>query len=437
MRDFGKIVLASIDRVKFRSDFLEKVRQAATNDDEYSTMKNKCATEQRDDTISPGYQLVDGLLYYRHRLVIPSALRDTILKAEHDSKVAGHWGAGKTVEIVSRNFHWPNMDEHVRRYVHECDSCQRNKPSRHRRNGLLHPLELPNSPWSSVSMDFITDLPQSEGCSTIWVVIDRFTKMAHFVPLKEKTATHVARQFVNHIWKSHGLPDDIVSDRDTAFTSKFWKEVMTFLGVTQRMSTAFHPQTDGQTERVNQVLEAYLREYCNYEQNDWSELLPLAEFAYNNSFSTATGLSPFYANYGFHPRTNWPTDEQPRNPGSELYAHWLQAVHEQAKARLEATRERMAKYWNQDKREGPSFAIGDYVMLNGRHIKTKRASKKLDVKLHGPFRISRVGRNGRSATLDLPARWRIHPTFHVTLLEPYRGDPKRAPPPIDIDADGE
>jgi hypothetical protein len=435
-REFGKIILASLDKVRFSSEFLDKIRQAAANDEEYATMKTKCAA-QNTESIAPHYTLDDDVLYYKHRLVVPAALRKMVLEAEHDSKVAGHWGAGKTVEIISRNFHWPNMDEQIRQYVHECDSCQRNKPSRHRRNGLLHPLELPNAPWTSISMDFITDLPESEGCRTIWVVVDRFTKMAHFIPLTEKTATHVAKQFITHIWRAHGLPDDIVSDRDTAFTSKFWKEVMNFLGVKQRMSTAFHPQTDGQTERINQVLEAYLREYCNYEQNDWAELLPLAEFTYNNSFSSATGLSPFYANYGFHPRTNWPTNGQPRNPGSDLYTHWIQTVHDQAKQRLTATRERMAKYWDATRREGPKFAEGDYVMLDGRYIKTKRASKKLDAKLYGPFRIQRIGRNGRSATLELPPRWRIHPTFHISLLEPYRGDPNRAPPPIDIDADGE
>jgi hypothetical protein len=293
-QEFGRIELASIDKVQFGQEFLEKVRQASANDEEYATMKAKCG--QPDDTLSPGYELLDGLLYFKHRLVVPSTLRDAVLKAQHDSKVAGHWGAGKTVEIVGRNFHWPNMDDQIRQYVHQCDSCQRNKPSSHRRNGLLHPLELPNAAWSSISMDFITDLPEAENCTTIWVVVDRFTKMAHFIPLKEKTATYVAQQFVTHIWKAHGLPDDIVSDRDTAFTLKFWKEVMGFLGIQQRMSTAFHPQTDGQTERINQVLEAYLREYCNYEQNEWAELLPLAEYAYNNSFSSATGLSPFYAN---------------------------------------------------------------------------------------------------------------------------------------------
>jgi transposase InsO family protein len=299
-REYGKIILASLNKVRFSSEFLEKIRQAATNDEEYATMKTKCAA-QNTESIAPPYTLDDDVLFYKHQLVVPAALRKTVLEAEHDSKVVRHWGAGKTVEIISRNFHWPNMDEQIRQYVHENESCQRNKPSQHRRNGLLHPLELPNAPWTSISMDFITDLPELEGCRTIWVVVDCFTKMAHFIPLKEKTATYVAKQFVTHIWRAHGLPDDIVSDRDTAFTSKFWTEIMRCLGVKQRMSTAFHPQTDGQTERVNQVLEAYLGEYCNYEQNDWAELLPLAEFTYNNSFSSATGLSPFYANYGYHP----------------------------------------------------------------------------------------------------------------------------------------
>jgi hypothetical protein len=200
--------------------------------------KAKCAA-QDTESIAPHYTLDDDVLYCKHRLVVRTAHCRTVLEAEHDSKVAGHWGAGKTVEIISRNFHWPNMDEQIRQYVHECDSGQRNKPSRHRRNGLLHPPELPNVPWTSLLMDFIINLPESEGCRTIWVVVDRFTKMAHFIALKEKTATAVARQLVNHLWKLHGLSDDIVSDRDTAFTSKFWKEVMNFLGVKQRMSTAF------------------------------------------------------------------------------------------------------------------------------------------------------------------------------------------------------
>jgi hypothetical protein len=149
-------------------------------------------------------------------------------------------------------------------------------------------------------------------------------------------------------------------------------------------------------------------------------------------------LSPFYANYSYHPRTNWPTAEAPRNPGSELYTHWLHAVHQQAIEQLEKTRERMAKHWDASKREGPSFAEGDYIMLDGRHINTRRACKKLDAKLYGPFRILSVGK--RTVKPELPPRWRIHPTFHISLIEPYRGDPHRATTDlqtIDIEADDE
>ena len=262
--------------------------------------------------------------------------------------------------------------------------------------------------------------------------------MAHFVPLKEKTAPAVARAFVQHIWRQHGLPVDIISDRDVAFTSQFWRDIMKYLGINQRMSTAFHPQTEGQTERVNQVLEAYLREYCNYEQNDWAELLPLAKFSYNNSAHSATNFSPFYANYGYHPRANWPTENTPRNPGSSLYANWISTVHEMAKNRLEKTRERMARYWDRTRREGPRMKEGDRVMLDGRHIKTKRACRKLDAKLYGPFKILRMAPNHRSAKLELPATWKIHPTFHVSLLEPYRGNPdQRNIPEVELEEDAE
>ena len=147
---------------------------------------------------------------------------------------------------------------------------------------MLHPLELSYAPWDSISMDFITHLPVSEGCSTVSVVVDRFTKMAHFIPIrdKQKTVKGCAKLFLSNVWKLHGLPSDIVSDRVSVFTSTFWAELMKKLDLGLRKSTAFRPQTDGQTEHVNQTLEQYLRQYCSYEQDDWCELLPLAKYAY-------------------------------------------------------------------------------------------------------------------------------------------------------------
>ena len=152
------------------------------------------------------------------------------------------------------------------------------------------------------------------------MVVDRFTKMAHFILIEKgpRTAENCAKLFLANVWRAHGLPSDIVSDRDAVFTGAFWSELTKRLGVRLRMSTAFRPQTDGQTERINQTLEQYLRQFCNYEQNDWCDMLPLAEYSYNNSVTTATQMSPFYANYGFHPRTTWPAEVESKNPASKV-----------------------------------------------------------------------------------------------------------------------
>ena len=153
------------------------------------------------------------------------------------------------------------------------------------------------------------------------------------------------------------------------------------------MSSAFHPQTDGQTESVNQTLETYLRTFVNYDQNDWMELLLLAEFAYNNSITQATKMTPFYANYGYNPRTLWPSTTEGKNPASRAYTHWMTQVHQRAKEALENTRAAMSKYYDPKRQEHPNYKNRDLVMLNTRNISTKRPTRKLAPKLYGPFKI--------------------------------------------------
>jgi len=276
-------------------------------------------------------------------------------------------------------------------------------------------------------MDFITELPRSEGCDQLWVVIDRFTKMAHFIPLKEKAVADLTKIFAWEIWRFHGLPTDIVSDRDSPFTSETWKGFLELLGIRPRMSTAFHPQTDGQTERLNQTIEAYLRAFVAKNQDDWVSLLPMAEFAYNNSVTNGNGLTPFFANYGFHPATTNLPAVEPLNPASTVYAHWMQTVHEDSRQGLEKVQERMCRYSNPARREPPAYQVGDLVMLNGRNIKTRRPMKKLDHKNHGPFQIEKIV-SPLAVRLTLPRKWKIHNVFHVSLLEPYRTSEHRAPP---------
>jgi len=168
--------------------------------------------------------------------------------------------------------------------------------------------------------------------------------MAHFISLHENaTAKDVADTFLRGVWKLHGLPTEIISDMDANLSGKFWESLCKMLGVKRCMSTAYHPQTDGQTERTNQVLEGYLRTSVNYDQDDWYQLLPLAKPAYNNSATNAYPMTPFFANYGFHPQRKWMKEREAHNPGATMYAHWMQDIHQRAKQTLENTRESMKK----------------------------------------------------------------------------------------------
>jgi len=261
----------------------------------------------------------------------------------------------------------------------------------------LRGVRAPNNAAStSISTDFITQLPESQGKTQIIVVVDRFTKMAHFISLHENaTAKDVADTFLREVWKLHGLPTEIISDMDTNLSGKFWESMCKMLGVKRRMSTAYHPQTDGQTERTNQVLEGYLRTSVNYDQDDWYQLLPLAKPAYNNSATNAYPMTPFFANNGFHPQRKWMKEREAHCPGATMYAHWMKDIHQQAKQTLENTKEAMKKYYDRKAMEQPSIEVGDLVMLYAKNIRTKRPSKQLSPTLYGPFNV--LEKKGRRA----------------------------------------
>jgi len=244
------------------------------------------------------------------------------MEPEYDSQIAGHFGTYKTIDRVRPNFYWPKMDENITEYVRSCDVCQPNKVIRHKKYGLLAPLEVPMSPWTAISMDFIVRLPESDGYTKIWVIVDRFSKMAYFIPLRtEEHIKELALTFVKEIWPLHGLPESIVSDRDTRFTSKSWTSLIQLLQVKLNLSTAFRPESDGQTQRVNQTLEQYLRSYFSYQKEDWVSLLPFAKHAYNTSMWESTETSRFEINYGFSPQTQLSgivSDNKGIHPDSKL-----------------------------------------------------------------------------------------------------------------------
>ena len=245
--------------------FHEALMKAADSDQTYlETLK---ALLKGDSKAHTKFGIEKDLLLYKNTWYIPKdeGLRRTIMEAEHDSKIAGHFGTYKTIGRVRGNFCWPKMDDNITEYVRSCDVCQRNKGIWHKKYGLLEPLEVPIRVWRAISMDFIIGLPKSNGYTKIWVIVDRFSKMAHFIPLRtEEHIKELALTFVNEIWHLHGLSEAIVSDRDTRFTSKFCKSLMQLLQVKLNLSTPFHQESNRQTERVNQTLEQYLRSYCSY-----------------------------------------------------------------------------------------------------------------------------------------------------------------------------
>jgi hypothetical protein len=284
------------------------------------------------------------------------------------------------------------------------------------------------------------ELPISNGYDAILVVVCRLTKMAHFIPcMSTDTAADFARIFEKNIHRLHGLPKDIVSDRGSLFTSAFWRDVCLQLDIKQNLSTAFHPQSDGQTERINGILEQYLRMYSDYLQTNWSSLLSLAEFSYNNTSSTTTQMTPFFANYGFHPRFSATIRDVPA-PAAQDHIKHLKDTQALCRSTMAHAQDSQKKFANRRRQDAPDFKVGDQVMLKRTNVRTNRPSDKLDFKLLGPFKILKV--IGPSAfRLDLPDTMKIHPTFHTSLLEPYHSNdlpgrraPTPPPPVVDDDA---
>jgi hypothetical protein len=385
----------------------------------------------------PGFTFSDNLLRYLGRVYVPDGLRQDIISLRHDSKVAGHFGLAKTIKLLARDFWWPKMLTDVRRFIKTCDTCGRIKTPRHAPYGLLQPLPVPQQHWHDITMDFIVDLPKSKQFDSIFVVVDRSSKQAHFIPTTTKLdGPGCAELFLKEVFRIHGLPRTIISDRDSKFLSKFWRRLVQLLGIKHNPSTAYHPQTDGQTERVNQVLEQYLRAFVNHAQTDWVDLLPFAEFAYNNAENSSTKMSPFFANYGFHPRFDTIPHEEEQVPSAESFLDRLKTIHDQLRLNLSDARDAYKNTADARRLPTPDIKVGDHVWLNAKNIKLKTRSKKLSPRNLGPFKvISQV--SDVNFKLELPSTMsKIHPVFHVSLLEPAHVDSSRTlprPPPELVD----
>jgi hypothetical protein len=390
--------------------------------------------------INPGFSENNGLLLFDSRIYIPPKFRLEIMQRLHDSPVAGHFGTTKTRKLISRYFWWPRISQEVQKFVQTCEICARTKTHRHQPYGLLQPLPIPTQNWQDISMDFITDLPSSNDFDSILVVVDRLSKSAHFIPTKKTlSAPEFAKLFVKEIFRLHGLPKTIVSDRGSIFTSHFWTRLTELLGISRNLSTAFHPQTDGQTERVNQIVEQYIRVFTTYQQDDWYDLLPLAEFSYNNADHESSKFTPFYALYGFNPRFSSIPEFTTIVPAAENNIQQLNKITKELQENLKIAQERYKDNADTKRIPAPKFKENDLVWLSMRNIKTTRPSAKFDYRHTGPFRITKKI-SELTFKLELPDTMKIHPVFHVSLLSPYHADQnpqRKLQPPKPVIVNGE
>ncbi|KAJ0619192.1 putative nucleotidyltransferase, Ribonuclease H [Helianthus annuus] len=383
-------------------------------------------TLKKERIYHDGTQLVskaNGIFYYLDRIWVPrrTDLRKIIMNEAHKSRYSIHPGADKMYQDLRYKYWWPGMKRDIALYVGSCLTCARVKAEHQRPSGLLEQPPIPVWKWESIAMDFITKLPTTpSGHDSIWVIVDRLTKSAHFLPIREDyKVAKLAQIYTDEIIKNHGTPRDIISDRDARFTSRLWETFQAALGTTLNLSTAFHPQTDGQTERTIRTIEDMLRACVIDFGGSWSKHLPLVEFSYNNSYHSSIEMAPFEALYGRRCRSPivWHEVGHSQLTGPEILQETTDKIH-QIRENLVKARDRQKMY--ADKRRRPrEFAVGDYVLLKVSPWKgVVRFGKrgKLAPRFVGPFKIlERIGKVAYK--LELPEELsNVHPTFHISNL---------------------
>ncbi|QRW21868.1 Retrotransposable element Tf2 protein [Rhizoctonia solani] len=384
------------------------------------------------------YQMEAGLLFYQGRIVVPDVgtLRTELLCIYHDSPLAGHLGRQWTLELISRVYYWPGIHSDTYWHMDSCETCQRIWKPKYT-SIPPQPLELPTRPWQHVSYDMIVDLPKDGNSDSILVIVDSFTKYVILVECSKKLkAPELADLFLQHIWKRYGMPEKMVLDRGRVFNNKFLKALYQCLGINPHFSSAYHPQSDGQTESVNPTVKHFLQAYSGVNQKDWVKWLPMAEFAYNNAVHSSAGKSPFKALYGWEPAltpSNVPTNiPEADNLATQMEAQWreIEAALRQSKTQMTAG----------ETGEPISFEVSKEAWLDAKNVKLKTLSPKLTEQRIGPFEITKKISDCAYRLKLLPSM-RIHNIFYIGLLSKVKRDAKRTfkncPPPVTMDREEE
>ena len=380
---FDSILLPNEDGTYRINQYIELTERYDLKESIKQTYKNDTVAQQVLQSKTPikHFRYTNGLVYFKGRIYIPSdqKLRNTILQIYHDAPTSGHQGIEKTIERIRRTYYWPGMTSTVKEYIASCDSCFRNKAHRHKEYGKLQSLPTLTKPGQQITLDFVTGLPNSNDPTTgvsydgILSVVERLNKYTWFIPWKSQwDAKEFAQIFLQKLYPEIGVPKATITDRDTKFTSTFWQMIAKETGINTKMSSAYHPQTDGQTERANQTVQQYLRAYVDYRQTNWVQYLPLAQFAYNSSVNETTKMTPHYARYG-HELESYRGQYENTNVSDEglVTATTWKHIVETLKDEIDFQNQRRKQYYDNKRHAEPSLKKGDEVYLLRRNIKTK------------------------------------------------------------------